>query len=328
MVAMIFSPKAPYQASMARLALLGFSSILVYFITLSVPYLIGFAAFPLVIATTYYKRGWSFSLILICSLIVFLLLQISDNQWISMLFPLYLLAAAMAVVVGEILLREIPPIKAILSTGIFLVALIFVGGGTLVQQNKEQAAEFLRTSLMSIQDQVQEKSPKDSIEFKDHIQFMIDRVDKIVVSTPVYVFISIFLGIWLNLYLILRGHRTLGFVRNYPYQLKDLTRLRLPNWTAYGAIGVLALYVLPAGRVGSTLQDWAEGAAYVLGTFFFLQGFGVYLEYLDFLKVRGFFRSFLVFITAVFAHAILAILGLFDLWFNFRKFFKDKGKAS
>ena len=325
---MIFNPQPSYQTPIIRLLSLGLASVVIYFLTLSAPYLLGLAAFPLVIAITYYKRSLTFPLIFGCLLVVFLVLQVFENQWAYTLFPLYLVTCLMAVGVGEILLREIRPVKAILVTGFFLAALIFLGGGTLIQKHKGDVTELLKTSLMSLQDQVQKEASGADIELKDRIQLMIDQADEIVTSTPIYIFISIFLGMWLNLYLILRSHKTLRFLRNYPYKLKDLTRLRLPDWTAYLAIGILILYVFPVENVGKDMQSWAKGAAYVLGTFFFLQGLGVYLEYLDFLKMRGFIRSLLTAITVALANTVLAGVGLFDMWFDFRRFFKNKRKKS
>ena len=326
MGAVIFNPQPSYQASIVRLVALGLASVVIYFLTLSAPYLFGFSAFPLVIAITYYKRPLTFSLIFACLIVVFSVLQVFENQWAYTLFPLYLVTCLVAVVVGEILLREIRPVKAILVTGFFLATLIFVGGGSLIQRNKGDVTELLKTSLMSIQDQVQKGSSVADIELKDRIQLMIDQADEIVTSTPAYIFISVFLGIWLNLYLILRSRKALQFLRNYPYQLRDLTRVQLPDWTSYLAVGILTFYVLPVETVGKDMQNWAKGAAYVLGTFFFLQGLGVYLEYLDFLKMRGFFRSLLIAVAVVLANTVLAGVGLFDMWFDFRRFFKNKRK--
>ena len=323
---MIFDSKFSPQASLLKLLALGLASVVVYFFTLSAPYLVGLAAFPLVVATTYYNRPFILCLISICCLTVFAILHAFDHQWAYALFPLYLTTCAIALIAGEILRRNIHPAKAIWTVGLFLVALVFVGGGYLVQQHENEAVEILKTSLLTVQRQI-EQSPQGGVELQEHLQQLIDRAQDIVISAPVYVFISLFLGVWLNLYLILRGHKTLRFLRGYPYKLQDLTRFSMPPWTAYLAIGVLVLYVAPQGMLDQTTQLRAGGLVYILGTFFFLQGFGVYVEYLDFLKIRGFFRNFLIVITAVFAYFVLAGVGLFDMWFDFKKFFKHKNKG-
>ena len=334
MVAMISHSRsaAPDPVSLGRLFLLGAASIFVYLMTLSLPYLVSFASFPLVIAIYYYKRSFGFILIFACLLTVFFLLRIFDSSWAVMLFPLYLVAVFIAVTVGEILLREIPPARAVLAAGTCLAILIFGVGGSLVHKNKEQIAKLLRESLVSIQSQVQAQKKGQSQggggrELKDRIQLLIDKVDQVVISMPVYIFISIFLGLWFNLYLALRGSRKLRLIKSYPYHLRHLTSIRLPYWTAYLCIGFLVLCLLPEEGVGENVQIWAENAVYILGSFFFLQGLGVYIEYLDFLKVKGIFKSILLFVIAIFAHVLLAIIGLFDLWFNFRKFFKHKSKG-
>ena len=326
MVSAALDPKSSLPVPMGRLLFLGFSSIFVYFITLFVPYLVSFSAFPLVIAMTYYKRHLSFGLIVSCLVVVFFLLRIFDSNWTMVLFPLYMVTSLIAVVVGEILLREIPPRMAILGVGVFLVIMIFILGQVVVYYNKGFLVELFRDTLITVQDQLVSRSSDGGGEIKDYIQVLVDRVDEIVIATPAYIFISVFLGVWVNLYLTLRNHRVLFFLRRYPYKLKDLTNLRLPFWVAYVVIGLLFFYVFPLGIGGEYFQTFLLGAFYVIGTFLFLQGFGVYLEYFDFFKVRGFLRPLLLFFAVVFANTILALVGLFDLWFDFRRFFQRKGK--
>ena len=325
-MATIVDPKSSYQASLPKLLILGAASVFIFFITLSLPHLVSFAAFPLVVAAACYSRPHFLALLAGCSIFVFSILQLFDPQWALTLFPLYLLTCTIALTLGEILLRKIHPAKAILNAGMFLTVVIFLGAGSLIHSKKDEITNMLKTSLMTVQDQIQEKSPQGGTELRDQIQLLIDQADKLVLAVPSHLFISIFLGIWFNFYLILKRHQTFHLPGGYPYSLRDLTDLRLPYWVAYLAVGILSLYVLPQSVVGLGAQEWAQSALYVLGAFFFLQGFGVYLEYLDFLNVRGFIRLLLILITVTLANVVLAGVGLFDLWFNFRKFFKKKGK--
>lgn len=319
-------PKPSLSPGGGRLLLLGSASIFIYFITLFIPYLISLSAFPLIVAMIYYKRSTSLTLILTCSAVVFFLLQAFDSHWVMALFPLYVTVCIIAIAAGETLLRNIPPVSALLGFGVFLVAVVFVFGHVIVYQSRERLVGFLERSLMSIQDQVTSQSLDKGSEFKDYLQLLIDQADEIVVAVPTYIFISIFLGIWLNLYLALRNYRVFLLFKGYPHRLKDLTNIRLPFWLAYLVIGLLFIYIFAPSIGGEYFQSFLLGALYVVGSFLFLQGFGVFLEYFNFFKVRGFLRPLLLFFTVVFANTILAIVGLFDLWFDFRKFFKQKNK--
>jgi hypothetical protein len=82
---------------------------------------------------------------------------------------------------------------------------------------------------------------------------------------------------------------------------------------------ILALF---AEKLGS-LQFETLGFTIIkcLGIFYFFQGFGVFSDMLNFLGVTGFFRTLLVMITIFMASYLIAVAGLFDNWFDFRKYF-------
>ena len=83
-------------------------------------------------------------------------------------------------------------------------------------------------------------------------------------------------------------------------------------------------YGLPAGS-----EVIGRNLLYCLGVFYLFQGFGVYNDFLKFLKIGGFIKTLFIAFTLILAAKFLAILGIFDLWFDFRRFFtnlkKDKG---
>jgi uncharacterized membrane protein len=59
---------------------------------------------------------------------------------------------------------------------------------------------------------------------------------------------------------------------------------------------------------------------YCLGVFYLFQGFGVYSDFLQYLRIRGFLKTLFIVFTLVMAFKFLAIIGMFDLWFDFRKY--------
>jgi uncharacterized membrane protein required for colicin V production len=61
-----------------------------------------------------------------------------------------------------------------------------------------------------------------------------------------------------------------------------------------------------------------------LGIFYFFQGFGVLSELLNFLGLFGFLRTLIVIVTIFTGNYLVAVAGLFDNWFDFRKYFNKQ----
>ncbi len=61
--------------------------------------------------------------------------------------------------------------------------------------------------------------------------------------------------------------------------------------------------------------------------FYFFQGFGLYISFLNFMGLGGFLRAVLVIATVITANEVLAIFGLFDMFVNFRKYMKRKDQG-
>lgn len=314
------APHFYFEPSPKKLLMLGVASVLVFFLTMSIPYLISFAAFPLVIAITYYERRLSLTLMGVCMMAVYIILSFMGDSVSLMLFPMYLVVVFIANLVGEVLKRKVHPSEGVKYIGVVLIALIFVGGNILLEAYRTEIVAFLTNQLVEIRDQISQDNPASAEQF----QVLIGSIDSVLYLVPSGSFITVFLGIWFNLYMILKGHRGLQQRLQYPYSAKDLTFFKMPEWSVYIALAVLAVYAIPSEYIDKQYEIYARSFSYVLGTFFFLQGFGIYLDYLAHIKVGGFFRSILIAITVVFGNLIVAGIGIFDMWFDFRKHFKQK----
>ena len=79
---------------------------------------------------------------------------------------------------------------------------------------------------------------------------------------------------------------------------------------------------------GEFLGEWGPvmgiSLLKILGVFYFFQGFGIYVDFLDHVRIFGFLRSILVVLIVLTANQMLALVGLFDMFVNFRKFLKKK----
>ncbi len=315
----------PIQPSLQRLAALGVACVLVFFLTMMVPFLVGLSAFPLVVATVYYKRSYTVGLVVLCAVVIMTVSgQFSSgvNLETLPLFPLFLVVVFIAFLVGEILRKQYDPAQALVVVGAFLALVVFVGGAFAIEHYRDELSQIFIAKVTEYKESIAgERS-----DLAKQLDFFIQSPGQFLNALPVAGFLSIFLAVWFNLFMILRGHANLKFINDYPYTLKSLLKFRLPNSIVYCLIAVLAIYVLPEKMVGTQIQTWAGGLIYVLGSFFFMQGFGVYIEYLNFAKIHGVIRFLFITMTLLFLKEALAIIGILDMWFNFRKFFKSKGE--
>ena len=285
-----------------------------------------FAPFPLALSIILYGR--------MKGLLVGLAGLITSFAFVSVLygdltlFGLYLCVFVFGVAIAEIVLRGITPVKGMLGFGLGFLLLLAGSFGMLMNTLKTTPKEFIIQQLESSADKIAEQ--KKAIELsggKDSIQVLqlLDRPDllanEMIESFPSYLFIGVFLMLWFNMFLALKSRRLLFSGQDYPYTEKDLLNFKVP----FGFIIVLALALVLAiwGDSFGTLPLESIGFTIIkcLGIFYFFQGFGVFSDLLNFLGITGFFRSLIVMITIFMANYLIAAAGLFDNWFDFRRYF-------
>ena len=102
-------------------------------------------------------------------------------------------------------------------------------------------------------------------------------------------------------------------------------QFRPPTWIVYLALGLLILNFLIVEPTENDIQKITlKAALYILGVFFFIRGFAVYLNYLNFVKIKIALYYFFVFTTVIFAPFFFVFIGALDLWFDFRQLLKEK----
>ncbi len=138
----------------------------------------------------------------------------------------------------------------------------------------------------------------------------------LIVRTIPGILISCTLGIaWLNLLIARRYCRVSGFES---CSREKLTLWKAPEFIVWFVIAGGLMLLLPF--TGFKLP--AINLLIVLGTIYFLQGLAVVAFYLERLRIPFFVKGFLfaVLFLQQFASLATAALGLFDVWFDFRKF--------
>ena len=311
------------QLSTGRLLFLGAASVILCIsLIMSV-----FAPLPLALAVILYGRvkGYLTCLAgLIISFAASLLLYKSLT-----LFGFYAMVLIFGVAIAEIVLRGINPIKGLVSVGLLFIGLFSMAFGLVLNAENLTTKEFIIRELEKSKDQIalQKEAIKDSTD-KDSIQVLqlLDKPDllaaELMETFPSYFFMIIFIMLWFNMFLVLKSRRLLLSGQEYPFSENNLLNFKVPfPFVIVLSVG-LALAVWGTDYLGSAVFE-TVGYTIVkcLGIFYFFQGFGVFSDLLNFIGVGGLFRSLIVMLVIFTANYLIAAAGLFDNWFDFRKYF-------
>lgn len=313
------------QLSNGRLLILGVSSVILcvsFFMSV-------FAPFPIALAIIMYGRakGYLTGIAGLIATFAFATMVYGDLTLFGFYFCVLLFGSAIA----EIILRGISPVKGMVVFGISFILMSAAGFGMMVNSFNTTPKAFIIQQIERSADKIAEqKKMVEASGEKDAIQVLqlLDRpdllADEMIKSFPGYFFMGVFIMLWFNMFLALKGRRLLFSGDDYQYTEKNLLNFKVP----FAFVPVLA--------VGLILAVWGEQLGSVayesvglliikcLGVFYFFQGFGVFSDLLNFVGLFGFFRILVVMMTIFMGSYLIAVAGLFDNWFEFRKYFKKR----
>lgn len=309
------------QLSISRLLLLGVSSVV-----LCISFIMAiFAPFPLALAIILYGRtkGYLVGLAGLAISFAFASALYGDLT----LFGFYFCVFIFGLGIAEIVLRGFSPVKGLVGLGLGFIlvagATFAVSLNTLKTTPKDFIIQQLEKSADKIAEQkklVEQSGDKDSIQ----VLQLLDRPDllaqEMIQSFPSYFFMGVYIMLWFNMFLVLKSRRLLLSGNDYPHSERDLLNFKVP----FGFVAVLALGLVLAVwgvKLGEAYESIGFTVIKCLGIFYFFQGFGVFSDLLNFLSVTGLFRTLIVMVTIFMANYLIAIAGLFDNWFDFRKYF-------
>lgn len=288
-----------------------------------------FTPFPIAFAAIVYGRSKGYG-VGIVTWLVSLLLSLSMFGDLTV-FIAYTMSLTVSIMISEIIQRGISPVKGMVKLGsgiIVMVGLFFVFltqglnvdiKATLVEQlNKNKEVIELQ------QEKLKQAEGNSAADFEAMAMLSQPEVlaTEVLKEAPSYFFIGTFLVIWANLFLLLRSNRMLRFGSTPKYTEKDLLNIKVPDHFIWAVIAGLIMAVWGAELGNSIYPIIGVNVLKLLGVFYFFQGFGIYLDFLDFAKVSGFFRTVLVMLTILTVARFIAVVGLFDMFVNFRKFLK------
>lgn len=256
------------------------------------------------------------------------------SQWIfpkEVLIVFYLVGFLISIAASEIWFRKISPYKGMVVTGTLLLALLGAGMGIGISQLKKPVSSYIVEEVQKISKELNTEREKIIQEGGDESLAMIKFfnnpeavVQEVIYNFPTFMFIAVFFGLWINLLVVIRSQRMLPLEEVYPYNEKDFLNFTMPDWSIFILIPALVLAVWGKEYFGPVYELVGFSILKCLGLFYFFQGYGVFSGLLDFLNIGGFIRSFMVLFTILTASWIIALIGLFDNWVNFKKWFIRK----
>jgi hypothetical protein len=244
---------------------------------------------------------------------------------------IHLVAIVSGVLVSEIFFRNMNPVKGLLVTGFIFVALL----GALFVSNEQMGKLKARDQISLAVDQVVktikennkeviEKGNDEARTIKSIISSQNEIVEEIMNFLPSILFVSSFFALWISLYSVLRLSKVWRSKILYSFGTRDLITFKTPEYFVYPLIAALVMVIGANYGLGVKAEVVGGNILYCLGIFYLFQGFGIFYDFLTFARIGGIFKSAIMAFVLMASFKFLAIIGMFDLWFDFRKYFTRK----
>lgn len=260
---------------------------------------------------------------------------------LSTMFATLIFVAAIAFVVAKTIFTKEHPVVGLVRSGLSLFAIILL----LVGFIGVVSSDGLRGEVTTIVEGMVESfmASEENRRFIESgqgnastMRELVENPERIVNSVMNWAFgagfVSVFLAVWICLFLTLRNSPVWRQKVSYPYGLNELIKFRVPDQAVWPLILGLVFYVGSGHFLSEFFAVIGGNILMCLAVFYFFQGFGLYYDVLTHYNVIGLFRSLLVVTAVLFAWEVVILGGVFDMWFNFRKFLnknkEDKGDMS
>ncbi len=293
-----------------------------------------FTPLPLALVAIVYGRNRALLLGAACSILAWL--------WGSTMiagqamFLAYVAGWGVAIIISEMVFRKISPMKGLVKSGFVVISVIGAISLFAVTSLDKPLKMFLTENVKDFTAKVIEDNKKMFERGDENSRKILDLfaqpeliATEIIRVYPSYMFIAVFFTLWINLLLMLKGLASILSDKGYTFSDKDLLSFKMPDYFVWLVVLGLVLFLgddlLGLGFVASTI---GLTLLQCLGLFYFFQGVGIYVAFLNGLGIGNFFKSFLIMFLIVTIPWILAIVGLFDMWINFRKLFDKKNSEN
>lgn len=257
-----------------------------------------------------YNRGWVLASFLISGLLLFFFYHtLLPVAYYSLFFLIGILLAEVLFKNLEIGKGFLLVLGAVFLWSLLLLAVFWYWSGNPIPE--------FRASLLSLVEQVLSLNQKKSSLSGEELLFMTQYkevfVDRLIRTTPSLFLVSLATVIWVNLVMARRFFRLSGH---------DLTSWKVNDKAVWGLIFIGILYFANAYsiRIG-WLTDGVINGLVLYGMLYFMQGMAVVASFLG-RRPSSLFRMAVYLVIFLFVQTVgfmVIGLGLFDIWFDFRK---------
>jgi len=311
------------KLGLPRMLLLGAASII-----LCLSYLMAiFTPFPIAMGVVLYGRLRGYGMLLVSLGICITLGAFGIIDYA--LAGSYALFAVFAAVIAETLNFNWRPVRSLVITGLVFLSAMVGTSATYLQLEKKALLQVVEQDIVAVAIQRFEEAKKAGAIKQDLAELGLARpaaeiAGELLKVVPGYLVMGIFFVLWVNTYLTLKARRLMQPAQKHQFDETTLLSFKMPFAGIYVVVAALLL-----ATWGEKLDpQWGEVLGMVLlqsvGVFYFFQGFGVALGFLNHFQIVGFFRTLFVMSVVFFVPWALAVLGLFDTWFDFNNKFKKQ----
>lgn len=290
---------------------------------------------PLIISSMLYGRAKTMGLILMSGgLIGVLSIELMND-----VAPLgyFVFASILSIALSEFIAREVNPVRGIVLTGMVILA-FFASTFLIVEMNSEAGIKQLIVEEVIPSFKMEERLEElkasgqtDTLQFEALLRKPELMAEEIIKTVPALLSVGVFLTLWVNMFFALRFRRVLSPVnKGQRYNEKMLLNFKMPDQFVWVVIFLLAIYLGGEYELASWLVDLgtvSQTGLVVLGVFYFFHGFGIYLYFLNAMKIYGFLRSFLVVTTVFMLSWGVAVIGVIDTFVDFKKLLNKKNQG-
>jgi len=260
------------------------------------------------LGSPFLRRGRIWSLI---ATAVGLLLCFAVKGWLWGSLLYFLFAALPALILGELLSRQVGPEKAVLAAVLMVatVSTLFAWGIAqsrglqLMPAARQVTEQFLKETAERLLSQQKSDISDDT---RAALEQLKSKPGEEVVTLP---------GVALALPCVaLIRWNPKGFLRRTGIARDYLRKWRTPEWLVWPALlcGAFHLYEV------EIFSDLARNTLIPILLIYFFHGMSILAFFLDSLRLRGPFRVVFYGAAMLFLTPMVVSFGFFDLWFNFR----------
>jgi hypothetical protein len=276
------------------------------------------------IGSPFVRRGRAWAL---CAVLVGLFLCFAVKGWLWGSLLYFLFAALPALVLGELLLRQQGPEKAILGA-VLAVALASTlcawgfaqsKGVALLPAARQATEQFVRETA----EQLLSQDGKVSTEQREALEQLKAQPGEEAKTLPGLALSILLLLCTLPCVALIRWNPK-GFLRRTGISRDFLRKWKSPEWMVWPALfcGLFHLFEV------EILSDLARNALIPILLIYFFHGMSILAFFLDSLRLRGLSRVFFYGAAIFLLNPMVVSFGFFDLWFNFRSRNRPKDKDS